>query len=185
MGFSIAKILKNEGSNLNLIVGPVNNIPDSLQAYCTHVVSAEDMLFEVSKVYKKQDIAVFAAAVSDYRPSIISNKKIKKTSDDLNIAFTKNKDIAAEMGKLKSKNQFNVGFALETNDEEINAQEKLRKKNFDLIILNSLNDKGAGFKGDTNKVSIIDNNKIRNFELKSKKEVAHDIIDAIAEKLSL
>jgi phosphopantothenoylcysteine decarboxylase/phosphopantothenate--cysteine ligase len=135
-------------------------------------------------VYPGTDIAVLSAAVADYRPAQRSDQKIKKADTMLNIELVKTKDIAAELGKLKKKGQFTVGFALETENEKINAQNKMVAKNFDLIVLNSLNDSGAGFGHDTNKITLIDkNNKATEFNLKSKKEVATDIVNAVITNL--
>jgi phosphopantothenoylcysteine decarboxylase/phosphopantothenate--cysteine ligase len=138
------------------------------------------MYREVSKIYPKTQIAVFAAAVADYTPKQKAASKIKKSSGDTNIALQATKDIAYEMGKLKKEYQVNVGFALESDDEEANAKEKLKKKNLDFIVLNSLKDEGAGFAHDTNRITIIDrDNNLTKFELKSKKDVAHDIVNHI------
>jgi phosphopantothenoylcysteine decarboxylase/phosphopantothenate--cysteine ligase len=128
------------------------------------------------------DITVLSAAVADYKPAVKADQKIKKSTDSLQIDLVKTKDIAAELGKLKKDGQFTVGFALETENEKTNAEKKIQSKNFDLIVLNSLNDKGAGFSYDTNKISIIDRaGKIKEFSLKQKKEVATDIVKAIIE----
>ena len=135
------------------------------------------MLEASDKLFKESDIAIFAAAVADYRPVEVKKEKIKKNGESLELNLIKNPDIAFELGK-KKKHQFNVGFALETHDESANAKEKLQKKNFNLIVLNSLNDDGAGFQGNTNKVTFFDeNNNEQKFELKSKTEVAKDIVN--------
>jgi phosphopantothenoylcysteine decarboxylase / phosphopantothenate---cysteine ligase len=132
--------------------------------------------------YSQMNITVLSAAVADYRPAQQANQKIKKSESSLNIELVKTRDIAAELGKLKKKGQFTVGFALETENEKSNAEKKIISKNFDLIVLNSLNDAGAGFGHDTNKVTLIDkHNKAIEFNLKSKKEVAADIVNAIIE----
>src|SRR5690606_14018436 len=128
-------------------------------------------------------IAVFSAAVVDYRPREIAVQKIKKKDADLTLELAKTDDIAAALGKRKRDGQVMVGFALETENEEVNALGKLRSKNFDLIVLNSLNDEGAGFGHDTNKVTILDGSKKATFELKTKKQVAADIVQAIIEKI--
>ena len=134
---------------------------------------------------KNSDINILAAAVADYTPKEVANQKIKKKSNDMILELIKTTDIAKELGQAKRKGQINVGFALETESELENAQKKIKSKNFDLIVLNSLNDKGAGFGHDTNKITIIDNqNNIQHFELKSKKEVAKDIIHAILDKIN-
>ena len=133
---------------------------------------------------EKCDIAVFAAAVADYKPVSSSGKKIKSLADKLEISLEKTVDIASEMGKKKTSHQLFVGFALETENEITHATEKLKKKNLDFIVLNSLKDQGAGFGYDTNQVSIIDkDNKIHNFGLKMKTEVALDILHTISQKI--
>jgi phosphopantothenoylcysteine decarboxylase / phosphopantothenate---cysteine ligase len=148
------------------------------------VTSAEQMFSAAKKEFTKADIAVFSAAVADYRPKEVAIQKIKKKEPELELQLVKNVDIAAELGSLKKKGQITVGFALETENEEENAKKKIKSKNFDLIILNSMNDKGAGFKGDTNKIKIIDHdNNVRDFELKSKQEVAEDITKAVVDFL--
>jgi phosphopantothenoylcysteine decarboxylase/phosphopantothenate--cysteine ligase len=134
-------------------------------------------------LFPKTDIAVLAAAVADYKPTVVADQKIKKKDETLTLELTKTHDIAASLGKLKHNGQVIVGFALETEHEQNNAMKKLETKNFDLIVLNSLNDSGAGFGHDTNKISIIDKQNVRSFDLKSKKEVAHDIVSAIIEKV--
>ena len=132
--------------------------------------------------FKSSDIAVLAAAVSDYRPSEVSDQKIKKSADNLNIELEKNPDILFDLGKSKSDSQILVGFALESNDEIDNAKGKLERKNLDFIVLNSLRDEGAGFGHETNKISILfANNKMLSFELKSKAAVAGDIVQQIIE----
>jgi len=147
-------------------------------------MSAEDMHNACVELFPKTDIAVLAAAVADYKPAVIADQKIKKKDDTLTIELTRTHDIAASLGKLKHNGQVIVGFALETENEQRNALKKLESKNFDLIVLNSLNDNGAGFGHNTNKISIIDREQnIRSFELKNKKEVANDIVTAIIEKV--
>ena len=137
----------------------------------------------VHKYYSTVDVAILSAAVADYKPKNIAESKIKKTSDTMTIELVKTQDILASLGELK-KEQFLVGFALETNNEIENATNKLRNKNLDLIVLNSLQDKGAGFKKETNKVTIIDKlEKISEFSLKSKTEVASDIFNEILNKI--
>lgn len=128
------------------------------------------------------DIGIFTAAVADYKPNIVAENKIKKSDNNLNISLEKTVDILAEMGNKKSDEQFIVGFALETDNEVENAKNKLKGKNLDMIVLNSLNNKGAGFQHNTNKITIIDKaNNICNFELKDKSKVAKDVIDKIIE----
>jgi phosphopantothenoylcysteine decarboxylase/phosphopantothenate--cysteine ligase len=149
-----------------------------------HVTSAEEMYTSCASLFPTTDITVLAAAVADYRPVEVADQKIKKKDTNLTIELTKTQDIAASLGKMKHNGQVIVGFALETENEQTNALAKLEKKNFDLIVLNSLNDKGAGFGHDTNKITIMDRSQnVRSFELKNKKEVARDIVKAIIEKL--
>tara|TARA_R110001583_G_scaffold412_7_gene3914 strand:- start:19909 stop:21123 length:1215 start_codon:yes stop_codon:yes gene_type:complete len=183
MGFELAKTAANLGAEVCLITGPSNeNVSHSLIERID-VVSAEEMYTEVHKKYEISNIAILSAAVSDYKPNIVSKNKIKKSSDSMTIELVKTHDILASLGDIK-KNQFLVGFALETNNEIENATSKLKKKNLDLIVLNSLQDKGAGFKKDTNKVTIIDKlEKISEFSLKSKAEVAEDIFNEILNRI--
>ncbi|MDE0470958.1 MAG: bifunctional phosphopantothenoylcysteine decarboxylase/phosphopantothenate--cysteine ligase CoaBC [Ekhidna sp.] len=181
MGVAIAKVFKEYGANVTVISGPANHFASEVENI--HVESAKEMLDEAKKRYDNADIVIFAAAVSDYRPSKPSDQKLKKKNgvDSLAIEFIKNPDIAAEMGTKKG-NQIHIGFALETQNEESNAKQKLKEKNFDLIVLNSLNDRGAAFQGATNKVTFFDkNNKEVKFELKSKIEVAKDIANHVIE----
>jgi len=139
------------------------------------------MYKSVDENFLDSDVSIFAAAVSDYTPESVSENKIKKKDETLSISFNKTKDILKEMGAKKTDSQFVVGFALETENEIENAQSKLKRKNADMIALNSLNNNGAGFKHDTNKISIIDENNITDFELKDKSEVAADIVAKIIE----
>ncbi|MEP1033678.1 bifunctional phosphopantothenoylcysteine decarboxylase/phosphopantothenate--cysteine ligase CoaBC [Ekhidna sp.] len=177
MGSAIANAFQQAGAEIIMVSGPATYFPTN--GTLIKVASAHEMLAETSKHHNKADIVVFSAAVSDYRPENPAKEKIKKKENTLQINLVKNPDIAAELGK-KKKNQFHIGFALETNNEEDNAKEKLKKKNFDLIVLNSLNDKGAGFQGNTNKVTFFDkNNNEHKFELKSKTDVAQDIVDYV------
>lgn len=184
MGAAIAQSFKQSGAEVTMVSGPSNYLPEGIDVI--KVNAAKEMLNQIESRHSSSDIVVFAAAVSDYRPDKPADQKIKKENgvDTLQIELVKNPDIAAEMGK-KKKHQFHVGFALETNQEEANAQEKLKKKNFDLIVLNSLNDKGAGFQTDTNKVTFFDkNNNSKKFELKDKTEVAEDIVEHVIQALS-
>lgn len=175
MGVAISNAFRNAGAEVTVISGPSTHKPDNVNVISVN--SAQEMLEEVDKLYTQSDIVVFAAAVADFRPANPQSSKIKKKEDSLTIDLIQNPDIAYEIGQKKN-GQFHIGFALETNDESSNAREKLKKKNFDLIVLNSLNDIGAGFQGDTNRVTFFDkNNKEIKFELKSKSEVAADIVD--------
>ena len=180
MGISIANELKNNGAEVTLILGPSNqnNIDSSINVI--RVESAKEMYKACVIEAAKSEIIVMSAAVADYTPSRVSDEKIKKTANDLNLSLEKTPDILNKLGEVKKTKQILVGFALETNNEYDNAVDKLNKKNLDFIVLNSLNDKDAGFQFDTNKITIIDKKlKSQVFELKSKKEVAKDIVNKI------
>ena len=180
MGSAIANSFRNAGATVTMISGPARYTSENAEVITVN--SAEEMLEEVEKRYTDADILIFSAAVSDYRPEHPAKEKIKKKEDTLQINLVKNPDIAAVLGEKKT-HQFHVGFALETTNEEFNAKEKLKKKNFDLIVLNSLNDNGAGFQKDTNKVTFFDkDNTKQEFELKSKADVAQDIVDYVIKK---
>jgi len=184
MGFAIARELANKGAKVKLICGPVDLMSNHPNIRRVDVTSAEEMYVACTEFFSEIDIAVMCAAVADYTPEKTEKKKIKKTSKSKSLQLKPTKDILAELGKIKSKNQLLVGFALETDNEIANAKTKLKRKNLDLIVLNSMNDNGAGFNSDTNKITIIDsNNKTQHFELKSKDEVARDIVDRIYEEL--
>ncbi len=177
MGTALANAFRNSGAHVTMISGPAAYTSSDVDVI--KVNSAIEMLDEAKKYHEDADIVIFSAAVSDYRPENPAQEKIKKKGNSLQINLIKNPDIATELGK-KKKQQFHIGFALETNNEEVNAKEKLQKKNFDLIVLNSLNDNGAGFQKDTNKVTFFDKNNTRQeFELKNKMEVAQDIVDYV------
>jgi len=179
MGFELANAAANLGGEIVLVSGPSNLKAKNPSIEIVRVVSAQEMFNAVHRYYKECDIAICAAAVSDYRPSRVYEQKIKKESETLQIDFVKNKDILLSMGD-KKKNQYLVGFALETENEVENAKKKLKKKNLDAIVLNSLNDKDAGFGKRTNKITFIDKNlEIKTFEVKNKAEVALDILNEI------
>ncbi|MBL0049474.1 MAG: bifunctional phosphopantothenoylcysteine decarboxylase/phosphopantothenate--cysteine ligase CoaBC [Bacteroidetes bacterium] len=180
MGIAIAEALANQGAQVHLVIGPSALKTENPSIKRTDVVSAEDMWKASESLFKQADIAVLSAAVADFKPKSVQTKKIKKASGFNSIELVETVDILASLGKLKKKHQILVGFALETDNEIENAKLKIKKKNLDFIVLNSLNDKGAGFKHDTNKITIIDaQNKIQKFELKSKQEVAQDIVTKI------
>ena len=183
MGFAIAEALANHGADVNLVTGPTQQHTQHPRIRVKHVTSAKEMLDSCSEYFKDSDITVLSAAVADYRPMEAALQKIKKKDETLTLELTRTDDIAATLGKRKQNGQVIVGFALETEEEEGNALKKLQSKNFDLIVLNSLNDRGAGFGHDTNKVTIMDGKKKSTFELKSKKNVAADIVQAIIEKI--
>jgi len=179
MGVAIAEEFADRGADVTLILGP-SNIAVSKNINTIKVISAQEMYDACMTNFSKMDIAVMAAAVADYTPQDFSPKKIKKTEDVFTIGLTKTNDILKQLGEQKSQDQIIVGFALETNNEKENALSKLEKKKIDLIVLNSLNDKGAGFGTDTNKISIFDNRGNEfNFETKSKVLVAKDIVNTI------
>ena len=183
MGFEIAKAAANLGAEVFLITGPTHEKVSNNLINVISVTSADEMYKATLKEFDSADVAVLSSAVSDYKPKNVSASKIKKSDEAFSLELVKTKDILASLGKIK-KEQFLVGFALETNNELENAKSKLINKNLDLIVLNSLNDQGAGFAVDTNKVTIIDKQEnILKFELKSKSEVAQDLINIILEQL--
>lgn len=178
MGWAIAQECQKRGADVTVILGPTSINTAHTGINVKHVVSAEEMYQESLKSFPECDVAIFTAAVADYRPAEFHTQKIKKSGDTLQWQLVKNKDIASEMGRLKKKNQVTIGFALETEKEIFHAKEKLHKKNLDFIVLNSLNDPGAGFRSDNNKIKIIDKTgQTEDFQLKSKNEVAKDILD--------
>lgn len=179
MGYALAECFAALGAAVQLVSGPTSLHTNHTNVEVKRVTTAEEMYKAVLKRADAADIWVFAAAVADYRPKTVAEKKIKKAGDELTIELVKNVDIAAALGKQKEEWQFSVGFALETDNEDANAREKLRKKNLDMIVLNSLKDPGAGFAHDTNKITIIEQNATHTFELKKKSEVAQDIVDLI------
>jgi len=179
MGYSIAEELALRGAKVFLISGPVNIALEHPNVKLIKVKSANEMYEECKKNFSQCNAAILAAAVADYRPVNSSEQKIKRKANNINIELTSNPDIAAYLGSIK-KNQILAGFALETNEGIENAKKKLKSKNFDFIVLNMANEDGAGFMKDTNKITIIDNkNNIKNFQQKSKKEVAKDIVDTL------
>ena len=179
MGVAIAEEFAERGADVTLILGP-SNIDVSKNIQTVKVTSAQQMYDACINNFSKKDITVMAAAVADYMPRDFSSTKIKKTKDVIPLNLKRTNDILKEMGEQKNKDQILVGFALETNNEKENALSKLEKKNLDLIVLNSLNDEGAGFRTDTNKITIFDKNGNEfNFGKKSKKLVAKDIVNTI------
>jgi len=179
MGFALADELARLGADVTLIAGPTAQ-KSSQTVIRKDVVSAQQMFDACSSVFPETDITVMCAAVADYRPKTVAANKIKKQGSNLVLELEKTVDILATLGQEKKANQILVGFALETNDEENYAKGKLEKKNLDLVVLNSLNDKGAGFKSDTNKITIFNRALERTvFEMKSKSDVAKDICSAI------
>lgn len=183
MGYALAECCAERGAEVTLINGPVSITEKHPNIRKISVESAEEMYQAAVSEFGSSDAAILCAAVADFTPEIKAGQKIKREKDDLIIKLKPTQDIAAALGKLKKDNQVMVGFALETNDEIEHAKDKLAKKNLDFIVLNSLNDKGAGFRHDTNKISIIDKENVIEFPLKNKKEVATDIINRLAEIL--
>ncbi len=184
MGFEIAKAAAKLGAQVILITGPTQQVVNHSLIHVISVVSTQEMYDASHKYFKTVDVAILSAAVADYKPKFVEDQKIKKKDTTLTLELEKTKDILASLGKIKQK-QLLVGFALETNNELKNAKIKLKKKNLDLIVLNSLQDKGAGFGGENNKVTIINKDEtISKYPLKTKKEVAKDLISIILEKIN-
>ena len=184
MGFEIANNAAQLGAEVVLITGPTHFKAENSRIKTIPVVSAEEMYTQAHTYFKSVDIAIASAAVADYKPKNVASSKIKKASSTLSLELEKTKDILASLGALKS-HQLLVGFALETNDEVPNAIKKLKSKNLDLIVLNSLNDKGAGFGGKSNKVTLIDKNLVQTeFPLKSKADVAQDIMNELLKQIN-
>jgi len=182
MGFAIAEKLAEQGANVILVTGPTHLSIQNTLIKRIDVQTADEMFKNAVKYFKLSDAAIMAAAVADFKPKKQSSEKIKRGKENFQVDLVPNKDIAAELGKLKTKKQVLVGFALETNDEYKNAIKKINTKNLDFIVLNSLNDKGAGFGYDTNKITIIDSNeKQLEFGLKSKLDTATDIVNMLAD----
>ena len=177
MGFELAKAFAGEGAQVSLIAGP-NSLekPDNNKINVIDVVSAEDMYEVTKELFPQCNIGIFAAAVADYTPKVKASQKIKKQTDNFSIEMIKTKDILKEAGNWKTKNQFTIGFALETQNAIDNAKGKLERKNCDMVVLNTLEDEKAGFGHNTNKVTLLyKNGQIQPLELKSKQEVAEDI----------
>jgi phosphopantothenoylcysteine decarboxylase/phosphopantothenate--cysteine ligase len=184
MGFALAEEFYLKGASVTLISGSTNQTTNYSGIKLLKVISAKEMYNACTKEFKKANITVMSAAVADYTPETIAEQKIKKKDASFNLKLVKTNDILAALGKAKKKNQFLIGFALETNNEIQNAFDKLKNKNADCIVLNSLNDSKAGFGYDTNKVNILyKDGTVHPFELKSKKEVAKDIVSFIAKHI--
>lgn len=184
MGYAIAEELASQGAKVLLVTGPVNIQPYHENITVTKVVTAREMYEATLDKFKNADGAVMAAAVADFTPVTVSESKMKRQNGKILLELEPTSDIASELGKLKKKKQVLAGFALENNNEITNAGKKLISKNLDFIVLNSLNDNGAGFNHDTNKITIIDkSNKIEKFELKTKIEAAKDIVKKIVSLL--
>jgi phosphopantothenoylcysteine decarboxylase/phosphopantothenate--cysteine ligase len=180
MGIAIAEAASELGAIVNLVLGPVTIKPSGQNIIVTNVTNAAAMAESCISKFPVCDIAILSAAVADYTPANVRSTKIKKEKGELNLILKPTTDIAATLGRMKKKAQLLVGFALETDNEIENAGKKLKSKNLDLIVLNSLNDEGAGFGHDTNRITLIDrNNIIDKFELKSKEEAARDILKKV------
>ena len=182
MGYALAEAFAEKGANVTLISGPTNLKAHHSNIQTISITSAAEMYAAVQSNFEKTEIFVMAAAVADYTPTLQAKEKIKKTTGEMNVELTKTIDILKYIGEHKSKNQISIGFALETENELSNAQSKLKSKNADLIILNSLKDKGAGFNGDYNKVTMLDKQGlVEEYELKTKSKVAEDILQKITQ----
>lgn len=182
MGVELANRLYNEGAEVTLICGPTKLNLDSLRFNVIKIKSAQELLSAVQNNWTSSDIGIFAAAVADYRPANVADQKIKKDDDSMTLELVKNPDVLKWAGDNKANNQTLVGFALETQNVVENGRKKLEKKNLNFIVLNTLEDNGAGFGGDTNKIRILDdNNNLEEFELKSKEFVASDIVNYLKE----
>lgn len=183
MGFALAEECADRGAEVTLIAGPTSLKTINEKITRINVESAQQMYDAAVENSSAADVQILCAAVADYRPSVVADKKIKREkTGEMTLTLVPNPDIAAALGKIKRENQVNVGFALETNDEAMNAKDKCSRKNFDFIVMNSLKDKGAGFQVDTNKITIFRaGGDIKEFPLKTKKEVAADIVNAVVE----
>lgn len=183
MGYALAESCARRGAEVTLISGPVQVKAQHPSIKVTKVESAHQMHEAAIEAFPTSDAAILCAAVADFTPEVKADQKIKREKEDLILRLVPTEDIAAALGKIKKENQCLVGFALETNNELANARHKLGKKNFDFIVLNSLQDAGAGFQCDTNKITIVDKEKATPYPLKTKTEVADDIIDRLANLL--
>ncbi len=184
MGIAIARECADNGANVNLVIGPTHLEINHSNINVHKVISANQMLEKVNSLFNKSDISILTAAVADYTPKYICTSKIKKSDNEITISLKKTTDILYEIASKKRNNQFVVGFALETESGLRNAKKKLKEKEIDMIVLNSLKDKGAGFNHKTNKITIIDKqNNVSSFTLKEKSDVAKDIVTNILDKI--
>lgn len=184
MGFALAEVCAEQGAEVTLVSGPVMLQAKHPNIKRIDVESAQQMYEAATKHFPKTDIAILCAAVADFTPKTTADKKIKRKGDNLKLELQPTQDIAAALGAVKKKKQVLVGFALETDNEQKNAKDKLERKNFDFIVLNSLQDKGAGFRVDTNKVTIIDrHNGLTAYDTKTKREVAEDIVEHLVQQM--
>lgn len=181
MGFALARACAQRGAEVFLISGPTSLTIQHKNIHVTRVTSADEMYRAADAVFNDSDVIILVAAVADYKPAVVAQNKIKKSDEHISIDLVKTVDIASTLGARKQKHQVMVGFALETNDEINHASQKLHKKNLDFIVLNSMNDHGAGFMHDTNKITILDRiGGTASYELKSKDEIAGDILDYLS-----
>jgi phosphopantothenoylcysteine decarboxylase/phosphopantothenate--cysteine ligase len=185
MGYSIAEAFATSGATVTLVSGPTNLKVTNANIKVVHVESASQMFEATREQFEQNDVVIFSAAVADYTPKHVADQKIKKQGHEMVLELAKTTDIAGTLGQSKREGQLLIGFALETEKELEYALDKLQRKNLDYIILNSLNDAGAGFAHDTNKITVIDKYKnIQHFDLKSKEEVALDILNIVLAKWS-
>lgn len=184
MGFALAEECARRGAEVELVSGPVSLQIHHPSVHRTNVESAEEMFHAATERFTQADIAILCAAVADFTPTQVAETKIKREGEELVLHLSPTHDIAQCLGNMKRDGQIMIGFALETNDEEAHAKDKLKRKNLDFIVMNSLQDKGAGFRHDTNKVTIIDAQGKTEYPLKDKKEVAEDIVNRICTLLS-
>ncbi len=182
MGFNLADQFLKQGAKVILVTGPTKEVLQHPNLTRFDIESAQEMLEVVQQQWHECQLGVFSAAVADYRPAEKAEQKMKKSGDEMMLRFVKNPDVLAWAGKNKSNTQILIGFALETTQAEVYAKEKLEKKNLDFVVINTLEDEGAGFGVDTNRIKIMDkNNNLTSFELKSKREVARDIVHYLKE----
>lgn len=184
MGFALAEECARRGAEVELVSGPVSLQIHHPSVHRTNVESAQEMFHAATERFTQADIAILCAAVADFTPTQVAGTKIKREGEELVLHLSPTHDIAQCLGAMKRDGQIMIGFALETNDEEAHAKDKLKRKNLDFIVMNSLQDKGAGFRHDTNKVTIIDAQGKTEYPLKDKKEVAEDIVNRICTLLS-
>ena len=184
MGFALAEECARRGAEVELVSGPVSLQIHHPSVHRTNVESAQEMFHAATERFTQADIAILCAAVADFTPTQVAGTKIKREGEELVLHLSPTHDIAQCLGKMKRDGQIMIGFALETNDEEAHAKDKLKRKNLDFIVMNSLQDKGAGFRHDTNKVTIIDAQGKTEYPLKNKKEVAEDVVNRICTLLS-
>ena len=183
MGEALAMECARRGAEVLMVSGPVHHLPQHDNIDITKVESAAEMYDEATRLYPTCTDAILCAAVADFTPETTADEKIKREGDDMILRLNPTRDIAAELGRMKRSGQRLVGFALETNNEASNAREKLQRKNFDFIVLNSLRDENAGFMHDTNKITIISPTSEHQFELKTKSEVARDIVNELVKEV--